>query len=81
MKRYIHPIVASDYKIPKSGINVNEKSVFTWNGFYYGSKKIRNNIRYFKSHSVRFDNSCGGTEEITVDEYTEAAEKYARVFR
>ena len=59
---------------------MNIKGVITWNGFYYGFVKHKRNNKYFKSHTARFDESMGGTEEITFDEYHEVAEKYAKIF-
>ncbi len=83
MKRYIRS--AQDF-IPRNwnfnnGINVEESSVFSWDGYHFGKKSFRGKPYYFKSKNVRFDNTCGGTEEISYDEYLHFAEKYANVFR
>lgn len=66
-------------KIPKNGIDC--VGIVTWNGFWYGMKTRYGKVHYYKSHNCRFDNTCGGTEEISVKEYNEVAEKYAKVFR
>lgn len=52
-----------------------------WNGFNYARQRGKGSHpdRYFKSRTVRFDDSMGGTEEISSEEYFEVAEKYARV--
>ena len=54
------------------------EGIFPWNGYFYATRKGKNGNpdRYFKAKSVRFDDTFGGTEEITLDEYTEAAKKY-----
>lgn len=72
MKRYIRSARSLEDKI---------KGCVSWNGFFYGYVPYKRGTRYFKSHTARFDESMGGTDEITFDEYHEAAEKYARVFR
>ena len=54
--------------------------IVTWNNSWYGYVPGRVN-RYYKSHTARFDDSMGGTEEISSAEYYTVAEKYAKVFR
>ena len=63
----------------KNGIK-NISDEFTWNGCWYGQVRSTK-PKYYRSHNVRFDDTCGGTEEITEDEYHEVAVKYAKVFR
>ncbi len=70
MKRYI--------KSSKNGMNLD--NIISWNGYFYGIKRTKSGERYFKSKTVRFDDTFGGTEEVSADEYQEVAEKYARVF-
>ena len=55
----------------------------SWNGYNYGRLRGKGTQpdRYFKSKTVRFDDSMGGTEEVSEDEYFEAARKYAGVMR
>lgn len=61
------------------------KGIITWNGYFYGyvRRKVKMNHfnKYYRSKNCRFDDTCGGTEEITSDEYTDAAKKYAEVMR
>lgn len=83
MKRYIRS--AQDFA-PRNwnfnrGIDVDESSVFSWNGYFFGKKNFRGKPYYFKSKNVRFDDTCGGTAEISSNEYQQFAEKYANVFR
>lgn len=49
--------------------------VVSWNGYYYGRK----GRKYYKSKTVRFDDTFGGTQEIDSEEYFRNAEKYANV--
>lgn len=51
----------------------------SWNGYFYGIKKNKTNQKYYKSKNVRFDDTCGGTEECTEEEYLNAANKYIEV--
>lgn len=53
----------------------------SWNGWYYGYIKLKRENKYYRSKNVRFDDTCGGTEECTEEQYHEAAEKYAKIFR
>ena len=55
--------------------------IFSWNGWFYGKVPDKKADRYYRSKNARFDATCGGTEEIDVDEYSQVAEKYAKVFR
>lgn len=48
----------------------------SWNGYFYVIKKNNTNQKYYKSKNVRFDDTCGGTEECTEEEYLNAANKY-----
>lgn len=66
-------------KIPKNGMGMDGK-VITWGGCWYGHKKRYGKTHYFKSYNCRFDNTCGGTEEIMANEFYEIAEKYAKLF-
>jgi hypothetical protein len=59
----------------------NITSIISWNGCWYGIRKLKTKEKYYKSHNVRFDDTCGGTEEITSEEYQVAAEKYAAIFK
>lgn len=58
----------------------NITSIITWNNCWYGIKKLKRCKKYYKSYNCRFDNTCGGTEEITSDEYNRIAEKYSKIF-
>ena len=71
MKRYIRSATR--------GMNLD--NIISWNHYFYGIKRTKHGEKYYKSKSVRFDDTFGGTEEISADEYQEAAEKYAEVFR
>ena len=66
-------------KIPKNGIQTENKD-FTLNGYWYGKATRYGKTRYFKSKNCRFDNTCGGTEEISDTEYHEAASVNAEIF-
>lgn len=57
------------------------EGIFSWNGYNYGYKQFKHGNRYYRSKNVRFDDTCGGTEECTEKEYYEAAENYAKIFR
>ena len=72
MKRYIKAA-------RKSGMNLD--NVITWNNYYYGIQRTKRGERYFKSETSRFDDSFGGTKEISADEYQAVAEKHAKMFR
>ena len=54
--------------------------VITWNGFFYGYSETESGIKYYKSHTCRFDDTMGGTEEITQEEYIDIVIKYAKIF-
>ena len=56
-------------------------NIISWNHYFYGIKRTKRGEKYYKSKSVRFDDTFGGTEEISADEYQTVAEKYARMFR
>ena len=71
MKRWIH---GSSKKTEQ-----NLDGVVSWNGYYYGAKRTKDGTKYYKAHTSRFDDTFGGTEEITYDEYDEAVEKYSRI--
>lgn len=51
---------------------------FTFGGFFYGFKENKNKMgsKYFKSHNVRFDETCGGTFECSEKEYFDNFSKY-----
>lgn len=55
------------------------KGLFAWNGYFYGYKQLKRGSKYYKSKNVRFDDTCGGTEECTSEEYFENADKYSKV--
>lgn len=55
--------------------------LISWNGYYYGYKRMKRKNKYYKSKNVRFDDTCGGTEECSEEEYNEAACKYAEIFK
>lgn len=57
----------------------NISGIFSWDGWFYASKHGKNKNRYYRSQNVRFDDSCGVTEEITIDEYMLSAKKYKEV--
>ena len=59
----------------------NLKGHFTWNGWNYAYKELKRGNKYYKSKNVRFDDTCGGTEECSCEEYHEMAEKYYKIFR
>ena len=67
-------------RIPKNGFE-DIYNTFSWNGRWYGMVYRYGKKRYLKSCNVRFDNTCGGTEEITLDEFISVAKKYAEVFK
>jgi hypothetical protein len=53
----------------------------SWNGYFYGVRKNKINQKYYKSKNVRFDDTCGDTEECTDEEYLSAANKYMKVMK
>ncbi len=53
---------------------------FTWNGWHYAYKKLKTGNKYYRSKNVRFDDTCGGTEECSKSEYDDCAEKYYKIF-
>lgn len=55
-------------------------NIISWNGWFYGIKRNKKSEKYYKSRNVRFDDTCGGTEEITEGEYHNVAEKYTKIF-
>lgn len=61
----------------------NLRGVFTWGDYNYGYKTLkRKNIHYnvyYKSKNARFDDTCGGTEECSEEEYHQAASKRASI--
>lgn len=57
------------------------KGFISWNGWYYGYKQLKRGNKYYRSKNVKFDDTCGGTEECTKEQYFEAAVKYAKIFR
>ena len=59
----------------------NLKGHFTWNGWNYAYKELKSGNKYYKSKNVRFDDTCGGTEECSSEEYFEIAEKYYNIMR
>ncbi len=56
------------------------KGFVSWNGWNYGYKPLKSGNKYYRSKNVRFDDTCGGTEECSSEQYFEAAEKYAKIF-
>lgn len=60
------------------------KYSFSFNGMYYGSKSVRtrngSKEKFYKSHNVRFDDTCGGTEECSAEEFFEVAEEHKKLF-
>ena len=66
-------------KIPKRGIKIQGK-IITWNGMWYGRTIRYGKERYFKSCSCRFDDTCGGTKEISGDEFLAVAQRYSKIF-
>jgi hypothetical protein len=59
----------------------NLKGHISWNGWNYAYREMKSGNKYYKSKNVRFDDTCGGTEECSSEEYFEAAEKYAKIIR
>ena len=57
------------------------EGIFSWNGYNYGYKQLKHGNKYYRSKNVRFDDTCGGTEECTMEEYFEAAENRAKIMR
>ena len=53
------------------------KGFVCWDGYWYCFKVLKKGNKYYKSKNVRFDETCGGTEECSEREYIEAAKKYA----
>lgn len=41
------------------------KGFISWNGWYYGYKQLKRGNKYYRSKNVKFDDTCGGTEECT----------------
>lgn len=56
------------------------QSIFSWNGYYYGCTNGKKQ-KFYKSKTVRFDDTFGGIIEVTAEEFFEKAEKYATVMR
>ena len=59
----------------------NMKGQFSWGNWFYGYIELKKGNKYYKSKNVRFDDTCGGTEECSSEEYYEMAEKYAKIFK
>lgn len=59
----------------------NVKGQFSWGSWFYGYIELKKENKYYKSKNVRFDDTCGGTEECSSEEYYEMAEKYAKIFK
>lgn len=57
------------------------EGIISWNGYYYAYRRLKRGTKYYKSKTARFDDSMGGVEEISSDEYQEYADKYAKVMR
>lgn len=57
------------------------QGVLPYNGWHYGYKQLKRGIKYYRSKNVRFDDSCGGTEECSEEEYHKAAKEYGKIFR
>lgn len=72
MKRWIHAA--------SRRTEMDLEGVVSWNGYFYGFKPGKHQ-KYYKSKTVRFDDTFGGTEEISSEEYDEVAQKYARVMK
>ena len=56
------------------------RGVISWNNSYFGYIPFKRGNRYYRSNTVRFDDSMGGTEEISEDEYYKFFDKYNKVF-
>lgn len=41
------------------------EGIFSWGGYNYGYKQLKCGNKYYGSKNVRFDDTCGGTEECT----------------
>ena len=79
MKRYIR----SSEEFPKKINSPREMDlnyVVSWDGYYYGVRRFRGKTRFYKSKTPRFDNTFGGTYEISQSEYADAVNNYQRVF-
>lgn len=49
---------------------------FSFNGYYYGHRQLKRNCKYYKSKTVRFDDTFGGVTEINEDEYIKHIKDY-----
>ena len=70
MKRWIHATTDDD------------AGTFSWNRWFYTKrpdKRSQSGYKYLKSRNVRFD-EFGDTQEVSFDEYTDAADKYYEMF-
>ena len=74
MKRWIHA-ASKNYRSLENRV----RGVISWNNYFYGFVPYKSGTKYYKSRTVRFDDSMGGTEEVSVDEYNKYAEKFAKV--
>ena len=54
------------------------KGIFNWGSFFYGYREYKRGNKYYRSHNARYDDTCGGTEEITSDEYSRVAIERAK---
>lgn len=61
-------------------VNGKLNGIITWNGWYYGFKQLKRGKKCYRSKNSRFDDTCGGTEECTAEEYDRVAEKYYKIF-
>lgn len=53
---------------------------FSWNGFFYGYRRLKRKCKYYKSKTVRFDETFGGVFEIDEYEYIKYLGRYTSVF-
>ena len=66
-------------KVPKNGFKI-KGACFTLNGMWFGRTIRYGKELYLKSYNCRFDDTCGGTEEISPEEFFTKAERYASIF-
>ena len=65
-------------RVTLSDFQANQlKGVINWGHAFYAYRPYRNTQKYYKSGSIRFDETFGGTFEISQEEYMEVAQKHA----
>ena len=56
------------------------EGIISWGGKFYCFIEYKRGTRFFESNNVRFDDTCGGTLEVSRDYYDKQARKYYDVF-